>query len=373
VLAPDAMRVLVVDRGVLNPYSVGLVRGLRSLNVSSELAGPSGSQHEGIHPVFPRYGVRGQRFRKAAEAPAGLARFLGVLIRYRPQVVHFQWATRMDLVYFYLVSRLSNAAIAFTVHNPAPRSEAERQRTAIAQAQVVFVHGETMRDQLLELYPDAEGRVVIAQHGGYEPFAIRYDRSDARSQLGLSDDAIVYAFVGSIARRKGILTLLDAFSQVLQRHSGSPVHLLLAGYAQDDSADAVVAAAAVEPRITSLVGVSHVAAETIDLVLSAADQVVLPFEDASQSGSAIYAMTHGRCVVSTACGELPGLLENRGFIVAPGDSVALAHAMEVAIVDAARCRELGRLAQDYARNDLDWSVVARAFVDGYKQALTRPQ
>ena len=60
-------------------------------------------------------------------------------------------------------------------------------------------------------------------------------------------------------------------------------------------------------RVRWLTGSGHLPAEQLDLVTSAATQVVLPFHEASQSGSVIYAMTHGRCVVTTPSESFPRL------------------------------------------------------------------
>ena len=102
---------------------------------------------------------------------------------------------------------------------------------------------------------------------------------------------------------------------------------------------------------------------------SAATQVVLPFHEASQSGSVIYAMTHGRCVVTTPLGELPATIGQNGLLVPPGDRDALADALQIAVVDPEMCDRLGRAAREYGLAELDWTHIAGLTRNVYESAL----
>lgn len=110
----------------------------------------------------------------------------------------------------------------------------------------------------------------------------------------------------------------------------------------------------------------------LDLVIAAANQVVLPFRDASQSGSVILAMTHGRCVVTTAVGELPRTVGGRGIVIETGDRQALRSAIGLAASDPAECDRLGRLAREYAESALDWNRLALETIDVYAEVIADP-
>ena len=108
-----------------------------------------------------------------------------------------------------------------------------------------------------------------------------------------------------------------------------------------------------------------VPAAEIDLAISAANRVVLPFHEATQSGSLLYAMTHGRCVVTTNVGEIPATISDFGILVPPRDPEALADALDLAVSDPARCDEIGAAARLYVLKEFDWVRIASRTVAAY--------
>jgi glycosyltransferase involved in cell wall biosynthesis len=106
--------------------------------------------------------------------------------------------------------------------------------------------------------------------------------------------------------------------------------------------------------------------DVLDLAVSAADQVVLPFSEASQSASVIFAMTHGKCVVASAVGEVTRTLRDRGLLVAPDDPEDVSRAMALVEDDPEECRRLAAAARQYAMEDLSWAKVAANTVEVYR-------
>lgn len=366
------MRVLVLDRGVVNPYSLGLVGGLRQLGVDACVGGPANADDPDVRMVYPRYCIQGQRFQKAIDLPFGGARLVALLSRWQPDIVHLQWAGTIDLAYARIAKRYQQTRLAFTIHNPLARANARRQMALAAIADVVFVHGETLRDALAEVDPLSAKRAIVASHGSYSHAVTRYGRRRARERLGLPRDHAVYAFLGSIGPRKGVDILLDAFKMVHELHEKTT--LVIAGHAVDQAGRRAVEMAAVSQRgVMAITQRSHLPAETLDLVASAADQIVLPFREASQSGSVIYGMTHGRCVVSTDRGEIPTVLTGRGLVVPAGSRTALVKSMMSAVEDRSLCEQLAAEARRFAVGELEWSRAAGSFFRGYESVLGQRQ
>jgi glycosyltransferase involved in cell wall biosynthesis len=176
--------------------------------------------------------------------------------------------------------------------------------------------------------------------------------------------------VGQLRPRKGIEVLLDAYATDPDRHRST--ELIIAGHAPDEAYLRTLQARGrrlgISPRW--IASGSLLRGEILDEVICAATQVVLPFLSASQSGSAILAMNHGRCVVGTTLGELPRTLGDRGLLVPPDDVDALSEAMRLASEAPDLCDELGRRARSYAVTELAWPRLAEQTLAVYR-SVTR--
>jgi glycosyltransferase involved in cell wall biosynthesis len=228
-------------------------------------------------------------------------------------------------------------------------------RAAVA----IVLHGPKSRADLLRRYPSVAEKVACIEHGNYEHLITRSTRASARESLVIPPEEVVYAFVGNVRRRKGIELFIEALADC--RGAGARGIAFIVG-AVDDShylADlkALASRRAVDAFVRWYVCRGPVPQAQLDLIVSSADQVVLPFLGASQSGSVIYAMTHGRCVVTTALGELPRTLRDRGILVEPGSHTSLAAAMRLAASEPDHCAQLGERARQYAVTELSWDRV----------------
>ena len=361
-------RILIFDRAVANHYASGLAAGLRAHGARVTIAGPA--RTPGVAGIYPRSGVAGQKLAKLADGALGAARLLGVLARERPTVLHFQWATAPNALLARTLRPLLRARIVYTVHNPVPRGSAERwQRRLVERADALIVHGPLLRAQVCERYPGSDARLATVPIGNYELAATRTPRERACRELGLDPDVPVIAFVGQIVPRKGVDTLVDAFAQHCNRGGGGT--LVIAGplYAGDPSAwrDTLGEHAA---RLHLEVADGDLPDALIDRVVSAATVVALPFHEASQSATVLLAMTHGRCIVSTALGEIGATLATTGITVPPRDADALADALAIAD-DPARADALGARARERALAEFDWHDLAQRTLAVYASAGSR--
>src|SRR5437879_1373992 len=120
------MRVLLIDRTIGNWYSLGLASGLRSRGVETVLGGPAKFDNSyDVVPVYPRAEVRGHRVAKLCDTAPGILMMRRLLRGFKPDVLHVQWASALDVLYVHLARRMTSAKIVFTVHNPEKRSESD--------------------------------------------------------------------------------------------------------------------------------------------------------------------------------------------------------------------------------------------------------
>lgn len=373
------MRVLLLDRAVENPYTLGLAQGLSARGVNAVIGGPRDCAHLGIDPVYPALRAERRGPAKAAEIAGALHAFVRVMRHFRPDVVHFQWFTRPDVLYLGVVKSLRCPA-ALTVHEAVSRAGGEtaawRRRHALQRAGVVFAdavitHGPLVRRTLVDSHPRLAPRVHIVEHGNYAHVAHVVERAEARERLGLDGAEPVFAFVGQLRPNKGLPTLLEAYARYRDRRGDGT--LVIAGTAVEPEYQRTLISLAERLRtpVRWITGEELLPQETLDLVIGAANQVVLPFDGASQSGSVILAMTLGRCVVTTPVGEVARTVGDRGLLVPPRDPERLSDAMSLARESPEACDELGAAARAYAIEELAWPRVADDVIAAYRASVAR--
>jgi glycosyltransferase involved in cell wall biosynthesis len=166
----------------------------------------------------------------------------------------------------------------------------------------------------------------------------RYDRLQARARLGVGAERVVM-FLGTPRGHKGVDDLVEAVGVL-----GSGVRLVLVGV--DPGAEAGRRWAA-RPWV-QLVG--KIPFDEVPRYLMAADAVAVPQRATSDTVGQVPAkifdaMALARPIVSTAVGMIPEILQDCGVLVAPGDVVALAAALQRLLGDPASAEALGRRAR----------------------------
>jgi len=211
-----------------------------------------------------------------------------------------------------------------TPHEPRP-GDRLLNRLLLHCADAFIVQSEAVKQDLLSYRPDAKYQLV--PHPVYEIFPDRWERPQARKQLGLPEDAPVLLFFGYVRAYKGLRHLLEAMPQVLA--TLPEAQLLVAGefYEPIEPYRQLIAERGIGKAVRVID--RYVPNEEVGLLFGAADVVVLPYVSATQSGIVQIAYHYGRPVISTAVGGLPEAIEEgrTGFIVPPRDPKALAKAI----------------------------------------------
>lgn len=151
-------------------------------------------------------------------------------------------------------------------------------------------------------------------------------RSEARAKLGLSDDEPIVLFFGFVRRYKGLRHLLKALPAVREQ---MPVRLLVVGEFWEDARPYHDLVRQLGLGDAVQFYSEYVPNEELAVYFSAADVVVLPYLEATQSGVAQIALGFETPVIATSVGGMPETIEDgrTGLIVPPGDSAALSHAI----------------------------------------------
>jgi L-malate glycosyltransferase len=150
--------------------------------------------------------------------------------------------------------------------------------------------------------------------------------------------------VANLKSHKGHRHLLDAVALLQAR--GTPCTVLLAGEGEERQAlERQAARLGADVRFLG-------ATQRTGALLARADVVVLPSLSEGMSNAVMEAMAAGRPIVATDVGGTPELLRGRGLLVAPGDPLGLAAAIEHLLADPGHAAALSERARAWSREYL---------------------
>ena len=222
------------------------------------------------------------------------------------------------------------------------------------QARLIVTVSDFSRRQILDYFGERPERVKVVGEAGDPVFRRLDNPPPAEGRL--------LVFVGGFSPHKNLLGLLDAFAAVIARPGLDDVRLALIGDYQTDSFHSCYHQ--VRDRVSQLQGrvtlPGYLPDEDLVRLLNTAAALVLPSLMEGFGLPAIEAAACGCPVVATTAGPLPDLLGDGGLYVAPGDSSALAGALDRVLRDTAlrsRMAEAGlraaaRLSWDRAAREL---------------------
>ena len=196
-------------------------------------------------------------------------------------------------------------------------------------------------------------------------------RNTIRERFCIEDSGVVLAFIGRIAKEKGIHELVESFVNLSKRYAN--LYLLLIGKYDDigeydtindgiDNDTKNILNNNARLNITGWV-------EDVENYLAASDIVVHPSYREGFSNALLQAGSMGLPSVTTNVSGCIDVIKDgeTGLVVSPKDSVALEKALEVLILDKDKRVELGlnayhHVAANFASNII-WEETARFYTD----------
>lgn len=305
-----------------------------------------------------------------------------MLGRRPPDIVHMQWLpllswTTWDLGAIAAIQR-HHIPVIYTIHNYMPHEKSPRHRERYLRAYKMvdhlMVHTLADRDQLLRDFGSTE-RVSVIPQGPVFTEQPPPSRAQARAALGLSDGEFVFLMLGVIRPYKGIDHAVEALAEVGKKQR---CRLVVAGPMLDTEYLQAVKKRAMELDIGDRIDwhLGYVHSSQVGMFHAAADVVLFPYREISQSAAFLTAAGFASCTLTTRVGGLAELTEDGVTTVqiAEPDPPALAAGMArcIALSPADRAR-MGRLLQAHVDSCCNWDLVARQTCQMYRQVLDRRQ
>ena len=311
---------------------------------------------------------------------------LRTCIRQRPDFLHYDWnysyfVTRstvitallgmMLLAELWIVRRLFNCRIVWTFHNieshekPHPRLERWVQQQFARQCAWIRIMYRSSLDRTMQYLGVAAEMIRVVPMGPYfDCYPNDVSMSDARRALGFDPEHRVLLNIGAMRRYKGILKLLSALHEI----EDPRLRLIIAGPCNVAClAEEVRRAAELDRRV--LLMMEFVPNDRLQLVLNAANAVILPFQRVENSSSVLLAMSFAKPVIAPAQGVLPEqLVQQRDLLYEEGGL----HRAVVGFLsaDTKELENAGRRNQAAVR-ECRWSDFAKVFCDPLEVCAAR--
>lgn len=176
---------------------------------------------------------------------------------------------------------------------------------------------------------DKEKPVQLVQHPLYDNFGEKIDKGSARKKLGIDADVKLMLFFGFIRKYKGLDILLDAMSLLKNRNPASGIKLLIAGEFYEDRKPFDEQIERLHLKEHLILHTDFIPDTDVREFFCAADVVVQPYRNATQSGVTPLAYHFDVPMIVTNVGGLPSLVpHNKVGLVAEPDAESIANAIE---------------------------------------------
>jgi glycosyltransferase involved in cell wall biosynthesis len=215
---------------------------------------------------------------------------------------------------------------------------------------------EKVMEDLKQFQPNKPAMLV--RHPLYDSFGEKMSKAEARKHLSLGESDKIILFFGFIRKYKGLDILLKALAEP---GTDRNIRLLVAGEFYEDAQPYfdLVKQLQLEDRV--IMQNKFIPDAEVSYYLSAADCVVQPYRNATQSGVTPLAYHFEKPMIVTNVGGLPDLVpDNKAGLVCEPDPASVAAAI----------RRFYQLGEDYfiphLRNEkskYSWSNLTRAVFD----------
>jgi len=167
--------------------------------------------------------------------------------------------------------------------------------------------------------------VQLIQHPLYDNFGEKINKELARKNIGIEGEEKIMLFFGFIRKYKGLDILLDALALIKKENSSIPFKVLIAGEFYEDRKpfDAQVAILGLENML--ILRTEFIPDNEVRNYFCAADVVIQPYRNATQSGVTPVAYHFEIPMIVTNVGGLPALVpDGKVGLVADPNATSIA-------------------------------------------------
>jgi glycosyltransferase involved in cell wall biosynthesis len=231
----------------------------------------------------------------------------------------------------------------------------------------IIIHSRSGRDEVIELFHVQPEKITVIPHGNYDCFTPGegVTKIQAKEALGIPGRNKTVLFFGAIRPNKGLDNLLFAFSVVRREIPDST--LLIVGEPCENYQHyrSIIEKENLHGDVFEKL--EYIPNHEIFRYFQAADLVVLPYNEVTESGVLQLAYAFSKPVVATQIGGFQESVEpgQNGYLVPSKDVNALASRILEILADEEKMNRMGRHSRVLCDTRHSWDPIARHTVDLY--------
>lgn len=247
-------------------------------------------------------------------------------------VIHLQWFSLPWIEWIYVGQLAKTHTVVVTVHDVIPFDNRPMEMKCLdniyARANALIMHTKSGEKLFQQNYKAKTPISVVGQGFCLKSDYQRLDNKEAKKHFGIPENAIVFLYYGTIRPSKGLNILIRAIHDAHEKDNR--VYLLAAGAfhkVNEDEYRTLVKEQLEDSFAT--VNFGFVPQEEEQWYFSAADTIVLPYLEVTQSGVAQLGLMYDLPIISTDIGEMADVCRDgaNGILVKPKDIVSLRDAI----------------------------------------------
>lgn len=244
----------------------------------------------------------------------------------------------------------------------------------IGAATDTLINSFNLKSILVSELPSLKNEIKVMGKGSTNGIDLNYfsltpelttQADQLRLKIGVTDQDVVFCFVGRLALHKGITELVDAFDFI--RNSYPRVHLLLVGYIDSDREPL---SNQIQERINSCDGITVTGlVDDVRPWLVASDMLVFP---SYREGFPNVLMQAGCLGIPVAASDINGCNEilsdsEFGILFPPKDSEAIKKVMKSFLDDPVSIRNKAIKLRSHITLNYDQSLIWKELLDFYRK------
>ena len=233
----------------------------------------------------------------------------------------------------------------------------------------VFVHSSLQKELLVKLYSVNREKVFVIQHGFFKTPKLSnpLNHKQSRAKIGISQNDVVFSFIGAISEYKGVTVLLEAMKELFDKGTKMNIKLIIAGKADNTYLHFLLKK---YRRILNDKRVffinKRLSEDELETVLNAADFGICPYVNATTPATLLDFISHNLPIVTTDdINALNLIREYPALIAKRGDYPSLAQAITCAYVNLSEYKKRVKNFKDMSSFDKGWRASASITLDCY--------
>ncbi len=287
-------------------------------------------------------------------------------------IIHINWLLfyTMDIRFLktikrILIKRNDACKIVYTAHNVLPHvngtKSIEQLRKIYNLVDVIILHGESIKKEFVQYFPEYESKVFIQYHGANENININYNINKIDKKLidEVSKFNKHYIYFGNIFFNKGLDILLNIWCNSFK---ASDIQLISAGRITEKY-ESLEKAMALAKQNKNVLILDHVDDNTLNYLINISSLIIMPYRHASMSGVVFTAADFSKTVLTTDKGAIKEYLVNNydSFIVT--ENQLENQLKKISVMDNKDLEQMGARLHEDIYSKFSWHNIAVSLVN----------